>query len=73
MPPSVKYVFKMNSRCVPLSIYLPVFQEDRNRLFEEYYQQFPSRYKFIELKSISNMQDLRKLAEFIIIIIRKIQ
>ena len=51
----------------------PVFQEDRNRLLKEYYRKFPSMYKFIELMSTTNMKDLRKLAEFATIIIRKFQ
>ena len=50
-----------------------VFQEDRNRLLKEYYRKFPSMYKFIELMSTTNMKDLRKLAEFATIIIRKFQ
>ena len=29
----------------------PVLQEDSNRLLKEYYQKFPSMYKFIELMS----------------------
>ena len=49
----------------------PVFQEDRKRLLKEYYRKFPSMYKFIELMTTSNMKDLRKLAEFATIIIRK--
>ena len=53
-------------------IMCPVFQEDRKRLFKEYYRKFPSMYKFIELMSTSNMKDLRKLAEFATIIIRNI-
>ena len=51
----------------------PVFQEDRNRLLKEYYRKFPSMYKFIELMSTTNMKDLRKLAQFATIIIRKFQ
>ena len=51
----------------------PVFQEDRNRLLKDYYRKFPSMYKFIELMSTSNMKDLRKLAQFATIIIRKFQ
>ena len=51
----------------------PVFQEDRKRLLKEYYRKFPSIYKIIELMSTSNMKDLRKLAEFAIIFIRKFQ
>ena len=51
----------------------PVFQEDRNRLLKEYYGKFPSMYKFIELMSTSNMKELRKLAEFATIFIRKFQ
>ena len=50
-----------------------VFQEDRNRLLKEYHRKFPSMYKFIELMSTTNMKDLRKLAEFATIIIRKFQ
>ena len=49
----------------------PVFQKDRIRLLKEYYRKFPSMYKFIELMSTTNMKDLRKLAEFATIIIRK--
>ena len=51
----------------------PVFQEDRNRLLKEYYRKFPCRYKFIELMSTTNMKDLRKLAQFTTIILRKFQ
>ena len=51
----------------------PVFQEDRKRLLKEYYRKFPSMYKFIELMTTINMKDLRKLAEFATIIIRKFQ
>ena len=51
----------------------PVFQEDRNRLLKEYYRKFPSMYKFIELMSTTNIKDLRKLAQFATIIIRKFQ
>ena len=51
----------------------PAFQEDRNRLLKEYYRKLPIMYKFIELISKTNMKDLRKLAEFATIIIRKFQ
>ena len=51
----------------------PVFQEDRNRLLKEYYRKIPSMYKLIELMSTINMKDLRKLAEFPTIVIRKFQ
>ena len=51
----------------------PVFQEDRNRLLKEYYRKFPRLYKFVELMSTTNMKDLRKLAQFATIIIRKFQ
>ena len=51
----------------------PVFQEDRNRLLKEYYRKIPSMFKIIELMSTTNMTDLRKLAEFATIIIRKFQ
>ena len=51
----------------------PVFQEDHKRLLKEYYRKFPSMYKFIELMSTTNMKDLRKLAQFATIIIRKFQ
>ena len=49
----------------------PVCQEDRNRLCKKYYPKFPSMYKIIYI--IANMKDLRKLAEFATIIIRKFQ
>ena len=51
----------------------PVFQEDSNRLLKEYYRKIPSMYKLIELMSTINMKDLRKLAEFPTIVIRKFQ
>ena len=51
----------------------PVFQDDRNRLLKKYYRKVPSVYKFIELMSTTSMKDLRKLAEFATIIIRKFQ
>ena len=50
-----------------------VFQENRKRLLKEYYRKFPGMYKFIELMSTSNMKNLKKLAEFATIIIRKFQ
>ena len=51
----------------------PVFQKDRNRVLKEYYRKFPSMYKCIVLMSTTNIKDLRKLAQFATIIIRKIQ
>ena len=49
MKSSVKYLIKMKQEMDPLSIYFPVFQEDRNTFLKEYYQKFPSMYKFIKL------------------------
>ena len=51
----------------------PKYARRVKKVFKEYYRKFPSMYKFIELMSTTNVEDLRKLAEFATIIIRKFQ
>jgi len=47
------------------------FAEERKKYLKKYYRQFPSVQKFSQLMNSSNIQVLKKLANFVAIIMRK--